>query len=170
LIVDIELEGTLHAVDVRRDGNTWVVTIGGRRIVASVAESGGRWSMLLGESRTWRSYEVSIEGRGNGDHIVHVNGQAIPVSIVEPRAVRRRAHVGERRDAGSVVIAAPMPGRIVKVLVKPGDIVAARQGVVVVEAMKMENELRATRAGTVAEVRVSEGMSVEARSILVVIT
>ena len=62
-----------------------------------------------------------------------------------------------------------MPGRIVKVLVKPGDVVAARQGVVIVEAMKMENELRAPRPGTVAEVRVTEGISVEANSVLVVL-
>jgi biotin carboxyl carrier protein len=62
-----------------------------------------------------------------------------------------------------------MPGRVVKVLVRPGDAVAARQPVVVVEAMKMENELRAPRAGTVAEVRVNEGVSVEANAVLVVL-
>jgi biotin carboxyl carrier protein len=63
-----------------------------------------------------------------------------------------------------------MPGRVVKVLVAPGDAVLARQGLVVVEAMKMENELRAPRAGTVAEVRVREGTPVEANVVLVVIT
>jgi biotin carboxyl carrier protein len=63
-----------------------------------------------------------------------------------------------------------MPGRIVKVLVKPEEVVAARQALVVVEAMKMENELRAPRAGTVAEVRVTEGASVEANTVLVVLT
>ena len=62
-----------------------------------------------------------------------------------------------------------MPGRIIKVLVKPGDVVAARQGLVVVEAMKMENELRSPKAGTVTEVRVAEGTSVEARTVLVVV-
>jgi biotin carboxyl carrier protein len=62
-----------------------------------------------------------------------------------------------------------MPGRVVKVLVKSGDTVAARQPLVIVEAMKMENELRAPRAGTVADVRVSEGQSVEANAVLVVL-
>ena len=62
-----------------------------------------------------------------------------------------------------------MPGRIVKVLVKAGDRVAGGQGLVVVEAMKMENELRAPRDGTVAAVRVSEGMSVDANAVLVVV-
>jgi biotin carboxyl carrier protein len=62
-----------------------------------------------------------------------------------------------------------MPGKIVRILVKPGDSVLARQGLVVVEAMKMENELRAPKAGTVAEVRVTEGASVEAGAVLVVV-
>jgi biotin carboxyl carrier protein len=62
-----------------------------------------------------------------------------------------------------------MPGRIIKVLVHEGDVVAARQGVVVVEAMKMENEVRSPRAGTVKEVRVTQGTLVEARTVLVVV-
>jgi biotin carboxyl carrier protein len=68
-----------------------------------------------------------------------------------------------------LTIVAPMPGRIVKVLVKPHETVAARQPLVVVEAMKMENELRAPRGGVVTEVRVSEGASVEANTVLVVL-
>ncbi len=62
-----------------------------------------------------------------------------------------------------------MPGKIVRVLVRPGDAVVAKQGLVVVEAMKMENELRAARAGRVREVAVTEGQSVEAGALLVVV-
>jgi biotin carboxyl carrier protein len=62
-----------------------------------------------------------------------------------------------------------MPGRIVKVLVKAGDVVTARQGLIVVEAMKMENELRAPKDGRVADIRVKEGMSVEAGTVLVTV-
>ena len=88
-----------------------------------------------------------------------------------------KAHQGtrllERKAAvhagGPQQIVTPMPGRIVRVLVKPGDIVSARQGLIVIEAMKMENELRASGPGTVAEVRVSEGALVEANSVLMVI-
>ena len=77
------------------------------------------------------------------------------------------AHEGE--TSGVHQILAPMPGRIVRVLVAPGDEVAARQGLVVVEAMKMENELRAPRAARVREVHASEGASVEAGRLLVVL-
>ena len=62
-----------------------------------------------------------------------------------------------------------MPGKIVKVLVKPGDAVEPRQGLVVIEAMKMENELRATRGGRVKDVHVAEGDLVEAGRLLTVI-
>jgi biotin carboxyl carrier protein len=64
---------------------------------------------------------------------------------------------------------APMPGKVVRLLVKAGDTVAGRQPVVVVEAMKMENELRASRDGTVTEIHAREGMSVDAGTLLIVI-
>ena len=69
-------------------------------------------------------------------------------------------------DSGARRFLAPMPGKIIKVLVKRGDFVEARQAVVIVEAMKMENELRSPKAGTVSDVRVTEGASVEAGAVL----
>jgi biotin carboxyl carrier protein len=121
--------------------------------------------------RTWRSYEVSFDTHGNDSpSVVHVNGEAVPISIIDPRTRFQR---GRRDGAGAAggrrTIVAPMPGRIVKVLVERGQTVEARQGVVVVEAMKMENELRAPHAGTVAEVHAREGMSVEAQALLIVL-
>ena len=80
----------------------------------------------------------------------------------------RRA-AGRFTVEGRQVLASPMPGKVVRVLVKAGDQVAARQPLIVVEAMKMENELRAGRDGTVAEVRAREGQSVDAGALLIVI-
>jgi biotin carboxyl carrier protein len=71
-------------------------------------------------------------------------------------------------EAGPRSIVSPMPGRIVKVLVRAGETVAAQQGLIVVEAMKMENELRAPRAGRVTSVKVGEGTSVERGAVLIV--
>ncbi len=121
------------------------------------------WSILLGT----RSYEVAVVENG-GELIVSVNGRVVPVALPTARFGARGRAAVERAD-GPQAIVAPMPGRIVKLLVKPGDAVAARQGLVVVEAMKMENELRSPKAGTVTEVRVTEGMSVEARMVLVIV-
>jgi len=164
--IEIELGGTRRAIDVQHDGDRWIVTLDGRRMVVDVADAPGRWSLIVGQE----SYEVSIERGASGEDVVHVNGHAVPLSITDPRsAFRRRGRDGGMDHGRSATVVAPMPGRVVKVLVKPGDLVAARQPLVVVEAMKMENELRAPRAGTVTDVRVSEGMSVEAHSVLVVV-
>jgi biotin carboxyl carrier protein len=157
LTTEIQIDGERHAVDARRDGDRWVVTLNGRELTVDVADVAGRWSMLIGP----RSYEVAFE-----PGVVVVNGRTFPVTVADPRAAfGRRADAAHRGGD----ITAPMPGRVVKVLVARGDAVAARQPLVIVEAMKMENELRAPRAGTVADVRVSEGASVEAHAVLIVI-
>jgi pyruvate carboxylase subunit B len=117
-----------------------------------------------------KSYEISFGSRVNGERVVQVNGVAVSVSLLDPRErLARRATAAAHAGAGPRSIVAPMPGRIVKVLVTVGERVEAHQGLVVVEAMKMENELRAPRAGTVAEVRVKDGMSVEAKAVLIIL-
>ena len=112
--------------------------------------------------------------------LVNAAGCAVVVAltVIEPGPATSSAKTVQRgrRGSGEVdpgtarrTIVAPMPGRIVKVLVKPGEAVSARQPLVVVEAMKMENELRAPRDGVVAEIRVAEGASVEANTVLLVL-
>jgi biotin carboxyl carrier protein len=158
--------------------------VDGRAMWVDLARVADRWSMLVrpAEAATdpqphetgsiglrGDSYEIAIEPRGRGRHFVHVDGHVVPVTVLAPG--RERSGSGTTANAtGPIAIVSPMPGRIVKVLVTPGEAVNARQGLVVVEAMKMENELRAPRAGTVAEVRVREGAPVEANVVLVVMT
>jgi biotin carboxyl carrier protein len=165
---EVEAAGQPRTVDVTPDGGGWRVMLDGRALMASMVRTGDRWSLLLCElpsgadappdgpgSAASRSYDVGFEPRQGGGWHVHVSAQ------------RLRRHGGG--DPGDGRVLAPMPGRVVKVLVAPGARVEARQGVVVVEAMKMENELRAPRAGVVREVRAVEGASVEAQAVLVVI-
>jgi len=175
---EVETRGGRRTLELRRRGSTWELSLAGRILNVDVTASAGRWSLLIGPpeggpyvgagvGRPAKSYEVAVERRSNGERIVYVNGLAVPVSVIDPRErlVRRRGSAST--DAGPRSVLSPMPGRIVKVLVREGDVVAAHQGLVVVEAMKMENELRAPRAGTVSAVKVVEGMSVEARAVLV---
>jgi len=172
---DVEAAGRSRVVDVGRDGEQWAVTVDGRRWRVSVARGNDRWSLLLSEPErnapvVARSYDVAFEPGDTGESAalrVHVDGHVVPVALQKAAHGLRRPRVASGADAGHVV--APMPGRVVKVLVAPGQTVEASQGVVVVEAMKMENELRAPRAGIVREVRVAEGASVDARAVLVVI-
>jgi biotin carboxyl carrier protein len=163
---DVETSRRRRTIEVQRLGSSWTVFVDGKVLSADLARSGDRWSMIVERA----SYEFAIESRGHGSHLVHVDGHAVPVTVLTPGRRLSRGHTGMTATTGPIAVAAPMPGRVVKVLVKAGDEVAARQGLVVVEAMKMENELRAPRAGTVVEVRVREGAPVEANVVLVVIT
>jgi biotin carboxyl carrier protein len=180
VIIEIELDGARRQVTLRREGDGWIAGIDGREVAVSVAETGGQWSMLVGpaEAGHYESYDIAFEPVATGELIVHVNGVAVPLTVAnepggpKPWAKAARARHGSRDGGaaeGPLAIVAPMPGRIVKVLVKLNETVVARQPLVVVEAMKMENELRAPRGGIVAEIRVAEGASVEANTVLVVL-
>ena len=154
-----------RSVEVRRDGEAWYVTVDGKPVAVDARRIGARWSLLIGLA----SYDVAIEEAAAGALLLSVNGIRVPVSVARPRSGRARQDRQAVSAAGPLTISAPMPGRIVKVLVKPGEGVTSRQGLIVVEAMKMENELRAPRAGTVREVRVAEGALVEAGTALLVL-
>jgi biotin carboxyl carrier protein len=182
---EMTLDGRILSVDVTAIAGRWSLLIGPPVPPASAghapappasaghapvppASAGQAPAPPASVGRPKRSYEVAVERRSNGERIVHVNGAAVTVSIIDPRAqlARRRGTVSA--ETGPRPIVSPMPGRIVKVLVQSGDTVAAHQGLVVVEAMKMENELRAPRAGQVTAVNVVEGMSVEGGAVLIV--
>lgn len=159
--------GQLRTVSVEARGGQLSVSLDGRALEVDVARlAPGRYSLRLPGSGAQHDVAVTT-GRDGGDLEVTVGGVSVPV---KRRGAGRRG--GQGRDAagnGPQRLVAPMPGKVVRILVGPGDEVAARQGVVVVEAMKMENELRAARAGVVREVLVVEGASVEAGAPLVVI-
>jgi biotin carboxyl carrier protein len=170
---DVEVAARARTVRVTRPGGRCQVEVDARRhLVDAVRLASGGWSLLVGPAEAGhgggRSYEVGVVERAAGELTVYVNGRAIPATVGGLLRRRRGAPAGEA-GRGPQTVAAPMPGRVVKVFVKAGDTVAARQGLVVVEAMKMENELRASRAGTVREVRVAEGAPVEANAVLVVL-
>jgi biotin carboxyl carrier protein len=158
LTLNVDANGRRYAVEVTRRDGAFLVSIDGREREVDVKETGGVLSLLIGT----KSYDVSIAGS-----TVHVDGVPVEVSMVPSRPWGRSG--GQSGAEGPQQVTAPMPGKIVKLLVKPGDRVEPRQGLVVVEAMKMENELRARAAGTVAEVRAVEGTTVEAGAILVIL-
>jgi multidrug efflux pump subunit AcrA (membrane-fusion protein) len=178
---EVEVGGVMRSVEARGPE----ALLDGRRFHIDVAMAGHVSSLILDPAGVGpddrggptRSYEVGVVERTAGDLTVYVNG--CPVAVRCSRSGRRRGGFGGRPrgdSAGAEVVAgsrqnvvAPMPGRIAKVLVKVGDVVAARQGLVVVEAMKMENELRSPCAGTVTAVPTVEGALVAANAVLVVI-
>jgi biotin carboxyl carrier protein len=113
------------------------------------------------------SYEVTVHHGADGALQVSVNGSAHRVEVRDPR--RWTPAGGSAGMAGPRKITAPMPGRIVKLLVQAGDQVEEGHGVIIVEAMKMQNEMKAAKAGTVGALEVAEGDSVAAGQTLLVI-
>jgi biotin carboxyl carrier protein len=134
-----------------------------------LAERSGEFNLsLILDQASGRSREVSVASAGEpGELLVGLKGRMVAVSIDGRR--RRAGSDGGAHTHGEQAVAAPMPGRIVRVLVGEGEEVAARQPVVVVEAMKMENELRSPKAGRVRQVSVTPGMLVEAGRVLLVV-
>lgn len=171
---EFEIDDRLRIVEIEKASDGFRVAVDGRRWRVDVVRlSADRWSLLVGDDeRPVRSVEASVGSAPvNGALDVRIDGSSV---VVIPRTGRgRRARAGgtvARGDAqGPHRVKAPMPGKIVRVLVKQGDQVKARQGLVVVEAMKMENELRASRDGRVRDVLVAEGQSVDAGAALVVV-
>ena len=172
--VEIEIGGKARDVTVEPDaaypGRMRVSWDGTTREVDARVVERDRHGVLLslvqvGAAAASRQVRCVAAGR-NGLTAVHL-GDAVVEAVINGRRVAGDA-AGDAAG-GASRLTAPMPGKVVRVLVAPGDRIEARQPLVVVEAMKMENELTAPRAGTVAEVPVTEGMSVEAGRLLVAI-
>ena len=175
MICDVEINGRIRRTEVRREHQQFVVTVDGSEQLADVAVLGGAWSLILsdlpaaGHGAERRSYEIAVVECPDGDLSVHVDGRLVQVTVADGRGAWARRGHDVAGGHGPQKVVAPMPGKIVRVLVAPGDVVRDRQGVVVVEAMKMENELRAPKAGTVTEIRAAAGDSVEAGAVLLVV-
>jgi biotin carboxyl carrier protein len=169
---DVTIDGRARAVElVDTDGAKVRVTIDGEpRVVDARPLGGGLWSILDGP--TVRLLQVSGTGPKVTVELGSPDGEARTVlaEVVAPRADTAVAGGGPRAgDTGPSNLQAPIPGRLVKILVKAGDQVKAGQPLLVLEAMKMENEVRAPRAGTVKVVHVVEGVAVETGQALVVL-
>ncbi len=107
--------------------------------------------------------------RREGRHHVQVGGRSYVLEVLDERQRRLRDRREAEAAAGPASVSASMPGRVVALLVAEGEQVEAGQGVIVLEAMKMENELKSPKAGRVSQVRVREGQATEAGEPLIVI-
>ncbi|MCY3845024.1 MAG: acetyl-CoA carboxylase biotin carboxyl carrier protein subunit [Acidobacteria bacterium] len=173
--VEIAIGDRLREVAVEEDsghpGRFRVTWDGVTRLVdARIVERAGRQALLslvrLDGAASSREVRCVETGAG-GELAVHAGG-VVWRTVVNGRRAAGADGAAAGAD-GEVRVTAPMPGKVVRILVAPGDEVAARQPMIVVEAMKMENEMSASRAGTVKEIRVEEGMSVDAGRVLAVV-
>jgi biotin carboxyl carrier protein len=133
------------------------------RIDARILASGVISLLLEGGRQVRCVLDVSPEGEA-----VIVDGRRVEFAVSDPRSLRASRGAGAGAD-GPRAVKAPMPGRVVRVLVAVGDEVAAQQGLVVIEAMKMQNELKSPKAGRVARLGAAEGETVQPGEVLVVV-
>jgi biotin carboxyl carrier protein len=154
-------------VSVRRVQGRFVVRVDDREWTIDVARIDAHTlSMLVGTS----SYDVSVVANPASGHLsVSVGAVVLDASLNGRRRRRSRPEDTGHAADGPQQLKAPMPGKIVRVLVKPGEAVRLRQPLVVIEAMKMENELRAGSDGVVSELYVEEGQSVDAGVLVAVV-
>ncbi len=152
-------------VEVARDGSNVIAKVDGREYIlyASEPETG---VVLLKHDNT--VYEAMVSSNTAGAYKVELKGRSHEIRIVDPKRLRG-SESGSGHDPGHAEIRTAMPGKIVRILKRPGDAVEKGDGVIVVEAMKMQNEMRSPRDGSISEIRFVEGDTVAAGDILVVI-
>jgi biotin carboxyl carrier protein len=164
--VEVRISDRARAVELEKDGGTWRVALDGTRVDADVTEvEPGVFSVLLrGES-----HEVRVTPQSDGMLTVQAGAHEFVAEVFDPRALRGRRHGGVEAE-GRQQIMAPMPGKVVRVLVQVGQKVEAGQGLVVVEAMKMQNEIRSPKSGTVERLAAKEGQPVNAGEVLAIVS
>ena len=161
------VDGREQVVEVLPRENGYLVVVGDRALdIDAFQLQGVALSLIVGSG----SYRCDIEQGRDGKVSVLVGESVYPLEILDERKLRLRRAAGKFTLEGPQRVDAPMPGKVTRVLVKVGDEVQEGQGLVVVEAMKMENELKSPKAGKVSELHAVEGSAVESGAKLVVVT
>jgi len=164
--LELDINGKPLAVEVTFADGSAQLKHAGQTYDAQVSEpEPGMFVVLLGD----RVYRCALEPGGAEIIVSHgMEQQRIPISVRDRKHLRGGAG-GGAGATGKAHLTSPMPGKVVRVLVNAGDEVAANQGVLIVEAMKMQNEVLSPKAGKVADIRVTEGQTVNAGETLAVI-
>jgi biotin carboxyl carrier protein len=151
-----------RVVELERGTSVWRVLLDGQPADADAVEIAPHTLSIL---LNGQSHEIRITPASGGKLKLQTGTQEFTAEVIDPRSWsgRRHAHV---EAEGRQQILAPMPGKVIRLLVKAGDRVEAGQGLLVVEAMKMQNEIRSPKSGTVERVLAKEGQPVTAGEIL----
>ena len=167
---EVQLTGSsgkrLRTVELERDGVGWKISLDGQPVDADAVEIDANTLSLLLDGQ---SYEVRVTHSTDGVLKLQTGLQEFTGEVADPRAWRGRRH-GVLEVEGRQQVVAPMPGKVVRVLVEVGDKVEAGQGLLVVEAMKMQNEIRSPKGGTVERLHVKAGQPVNAGDALCIVS
>ena len=162
-----EIEGRTHALELRREGARVFAEVDGRPYELEARETEPGVTLLALGGRVYECRAERAGGRGE-EWRVDVGGRRFDVVLVDPRRLRG-VGAGGAQAAGRATVSSSMPGKVVRVLVEAGAQVEAGDPLVVVEAMKMQNELKSPKAGAVVELHAREGATVNAGEVLAVV-
>ncbi|HVF27630.1 MAG TPA: biotin/lipoyl-containing protein [Pyrinomonadaceae bacterium] len=165
LIAEIDREKL--TLDVRQDTVRVSATIDSRSYHIEVREPEAGTYLFIADGRVFEC-RVDKSGATRGTYQVHVGGDTYNVTLSDPKRLRDAKGSGADAD-GRASVVAPMPGKVVRVLVEQGAEVAAGDGLAIVEAMKMQNEMKSPKAGTVVEIHALAGATVNAGEMLIVV-
>jgi biotin carboxyl carrier protein len=163
-----EIKGQSYALDMRREGARVEATVDGRRYELEARETEAGTYLLLAGGRVYECRATRDAAKGGATE-VQIGDEIFQVVLVDPKRLRGARGAGAEASGGRAQVVASMPGKVVRVLVETGAKVEAGDGLVVVEAMKMQNELKSPKSGTVIEVRAESGATVNAGDVLVVV-
>jgi biotin carboxyl carrier protein len=163
MLYDVTIDGKNYRLDLNRADGRWSCRLDGRELqVDAILARPDVLSLRIGNM----AYEVKSERVANDLHL-WVGSTRFAAEVRDPRSLRGRSRIGD--DHGPKKITAPMPGKVVRLLVREGDEVEPGAGVAVVEAMKMQNEIKSPKKGTVQKILVSEGATVNAGDVLAIV-
>ncbi len=163
MLYDITIDGKNYRLELNRADGRWACRLNGQDVeAAAVLIRPDVLSLRIGNL----AYEIKSERVAN-EVFVWVGNTRFAADVRDPRSLRGRTRAGD--DHGPRKIVAPMPGKVVRLLVQAGDEVEQGAGVAVVEAMKMQNEIKSPRKGIVQKILVAEGAAVNAGNVLAIV-
>ena len=158
-------DGSREVELITGDGNSVIARVDGREYNLTVSEPKPGVFLLKSDGKV---FEASVSSPNKGQFVVSIRGNEIEVGITDPKHLRGGAAEADH-SAARAEIRTAMPGKVVRVLHQVGSEVQNGDGVIVVEAMKMQNEMKSPKTGIIVEMRAAEGDTVAAGDVLVVI-
>ncbi|MGB6477398.1 MAG: biotin/lipoyl-containing protein [Candidatus Sulfotelmatobacter sp.] len=163
MLYDVFIDDKNYRLELDRTEGRWSCRLDGHAVdVDAVLARPEVLSLRIGD----QAYEIKSEHVANDWH-VWVGSARFACEVRDPRALRSRARAAD--DRGPRKLTAPMPGKVVRVLLREGDAVEAGAGVLVVEAMKMQNEIKSPKKGTIQKMLAAEGVAVNAGDVLAIV-
>jgi biotin carboxyl carrier protein len=163
MLYDVTIDGKNYRLDLNQAEGRWCCRLDGRDLeVDAVLARPHVLSLRIGNM----AYEIKLERVANDLHL-WVGCTRFAAEVRDPRSLRGRTRAGD--DHGPRKIVAPMPGKVVRLMVREGDEVEPGAGVAVVEAMKMQNEIKSPKKGMVQKILISEGATVNAGDVLAIV-